>query len=413
MPSVNPASASSGAVQNTAVVTDNASGDAFGRLRVAAPATIFDSKQINDNQPLFWDEELESGAGITSSHSQDEAATTITSTVSTAGVFTRQTYQRFNYQPGKSQLVLMTGVLDNSGGGTGVQRRIGQFDDDNGMYFEDDEGTVKVVLRSNVTGTPVETKVAQASWNLDPMDGNGPSGVTADWSKTQIFLFDYEWLGVGRVRMGLNIDGLTVYVHEFLHANSETNVYISTPNNPLRYQMVTTGASPASSLKAICTSIVVEGGQDRTGEIYGFSTGATQLNANSAGQLYALLGVRLKSTHIGTTVDLLRTNVLATTNDNLEWSIYLNPVVAGSPTYTDISTSALQGFAGATANTVSGGTMLAAGWASANVVGDFATANARRLGAAIDGTRDVVVLCVRSLTPNADVYGSIDWRELS
>jgi hypothetical protein len=146
---------------------DSPSIDAFARWRVSNPETLFDSKQIFDNQPLFWDEELESGAGITSAHSTATASTVITSTLNTAGTFTRQTFQRFNYQPGKSQLILITGILDRSGGGTGVQRRIGYFDDDNGLFFEDDEGTVKVVRRTSVTGTPVDNKVTQASWNLD------------------------------------------------------------------------------------------------------------------------------------------------------------------------------------------------------------------------------------------------------
>ena len=93
--------------------------DAFGRLRVSNPTTIFDSKQIYDNQPLLWDESLESGGGITSSHDPNEAATTIGTTLNTAGQFTRQTFMRFNYQPGKSQSIFMTGILDPSGGGTG------------------------------------------------------------------------------------------------------------------------------------------------------------------------------------------------------------------------------------------------------------------------------------------------------
>ena len=159
---------------NPMPVTDSSGSvrDAFGRYRVSQPETLFDSKQLYDNAPNFWDEALESGSGITSGHDPNEAATTITSTATTAGVFTRQTFQSFNYQPGKSQLVMMTGVLDLSGGGTGVQRRVGQFNDDNGLFFEDDEGTVKVVRRSKFTGSVVDTKVSQTEWNLDTMDGS-------------------------------------------------------------------------------------------------------------------------------------------------------------------------------------------------------------------------------------------------
>ncbi len=163
---------------------DSTSVDAFSRWRVSSPQTIFDSKQIFDNQPLFWDEELETGSGISSAHSVNEAATTFTSTINVAGLFTRQTFMRFNYQPGKGQKVIVTAVLDLSGGGTGVQRRVGYFDDNNGLYFEDDEGTVKVVRRSKFTRSGGEEKVAQSSWNEDVMGSTGPSGGTIDWTKT-------------------------------------------------------------------------------------------------------------------------------------------------------------------------------------------------------------------------------------
>ena len=78
--------------------------DAFGRLRTSEPYTIFDSKQIFDNQPLFWDDQEESGSGTTSVHDADAARTRIGVANTTAGKRTRQTFMRFNYQPGKSQL---------------------------------------------------------------------------------------------------------------------------------------------------------------------------------------------------------------------------------------------------------------------------------------------------------------------
>ena len=400
-----------------AVTTDNASGDAFGRLRVANPATIFDSKQTHDNAPLFWDESLETGAGITAAHVVDESATTITSTLNTAGKFTRQTYQRFNYQPGKSNFILMTGIISQSGGGTGVVRRIGQFDDKNGVFFEDDEGTMKVVVRSHVTGSPVDTKVAQADWNGDPMDGTGPSGITVDWSKTHIFMFDYEWLGVGRVRFGVNIDGATYVVHSSHHANVLTDVYMSTPNNPLRYQMETTSSSPASKMKHICVSVMSEGGIEKVGALHSHSMGAIHLDADAADTIYAAIGIRLKTTHIGATVDIIGASLLAETNDDFEWMILLNPVVAGSPVFVDhVSGSALQMYNGVTANTIADidiGTSLLGGWIAAQQTNTLEIQNARRLGAAIDGTRDEIVLAVRPLSSNADIHAAINWRELS
>ncbi len=405
------------AEQTTISAYDSPSVDAFGRWRISDPETLFDSKQIFDNQPLFWDESLETGAGITSSHSVDEAATTITSTLNTAGKFTRQTYQWFNYQPGKSQQILMTGTLDLSGGGTGVQRRIGIFNDDNGLFFEDDEGTMKVVIRSKVTGSVVNTKVEQSSWNGDTMDGNGPSGVTIDWSKSQIFMIDYEWLSVGRVRFGIVINGSPIYIHSIDNGNLNTGAYMSTPNLPLRYQIETTASSPASSMLCICSSVISEGGKTDLGIIRSANIGADdQVNANSIGTTYAVLGMRLKSACLGATIKHLRKTVLARTNDDFLWEMRFNPTVAGTFTYVDETNSCVQIAKGSTANpstnTVTGGTLVDCGYIEGNTSSSTLLTNALHLGSAIDGTRDTFVLCITPLSSGLDIFGSLTWREL-
>ncbi len=188
-------------------VADSPAFDAFGKLRVSNPETIFESKQLFDNAPLFWDDSEESGGSTSSSHSVNEASSTM-GVATIAGVRTRQTFERFNYQPGKSHLILMTGVLSETGGGSGITRGIGYYDDDNGLFFLDDEGTVKVVRRTKVSGSVVDNKTNQSSWNLDTMDGKGTSGITIDWTKAQMFMIDFEWLSVGPVRFGLVLDGI-------------------------------------------------------------------------------------------------------------------------------------------------------------------------------------------------------------
>lgn len=57
--------------------TDNPTGDAFGRFRMSSPTTLFDSKQIIDNQPLFWDDQEESGSGTSSTYTKARASSTI------------------------------------------------------------------------------------------------------------------------------------------------------------------------------------------------------------------------------------------------------------------------------------------------------------------------------------------------
>lgn len=131
--------------------SNSANFDAFVRLRTSEPVTLFDSKQLHDAAPLFWDDAEESGGSTTSSHSTDTASTTIGVALNTAGKRTRQTFMRFNYQPGKSQLIFCTFVMDKTGGGTGITRAIGYFDDNNGLFLKDNAGTYQFVRRTSVT----------------------------------------------------------------------------------------------------------------------------------------------------------------------------------------------------------------------------------------------------------------------
>lgn len=400
-----------------AYMADTPSIDAFGRMRSAEPLTLFDSKQLHDSQPLFWDDQQVSGSATASNYITNKAATRISVGAATAGKRVRQTFMRFNYQPGKSQLVFLTAVVDSIGGGSDVKRSFGFFDDDNGIFFLDDEGTNKVVRRSYTTGSAVDEEVAQSSWNLDTLDGSGgdsnKSGYTLDISKSQILVIDLEWLGVGRVRIGFVIDGQPIYVHQFLHANVLDVVYMSTPNLPLRFEIENVGSGGISQLECICGTVISEGGQQDNGVLRSESTSGTHLDANAADTLYAALGIRLKSTHLDSVVKLVRASMLAESNDNFEWSLWWNPTVAGTFTYTGQTDSCVEIATGATANTVSGGYRMDGGWGAANLEIASDVENALRLGAAIDGTPDEIVFCARPLSSNADIQSCMTWRELS
>ena len=394
--------------------------DSFNRIRISQPLTIFDSKQIFDNQPLLWDESLETGAGITSAHSTDTASTVFTSTLNTAGKFTRQTFMRFNYQPGKSQLVMMTGVL---GAGTaGITQEIGLHDDDNGLFFRCDQGTLKVVRKTSVTGSAVDNAVAQSSWNLDKLDGTGESGIDLDFTKTQIFIIDFEWLGVGRVRMGLVHNGEIVYSHEFLNSNVLADVYMSTPNLPLRYSIENDGTGSAISLKQICSTVISEGGSEDLGVLRHISTQGTHVDCNVENTLYAIIGIKLKSTHLAASVKLKKVAIqIQTASETGEWELLLNPTVADTFAYSDVTNSAIQKATGATANTVTGGTNIDGGFAQSFSGGGGSgdateeVDNAILLGSKIDGTPDEIVLCWRPTggTSSHDIEGSIHYRELT
>lgn len=403
-------------IMGVTINPDAATHDAFARMRVSNPETVFDSKQIHDSQPLFWDSAVTGSA--TETYTKVEASTKLAVAASSADTALRQTLRRFNYQPGKSQLVFMTSTLKSSGSsGAGLVRGFGFGDDDNGFFLVDDEGTINLVRRTNYTATAVDNAVDQASWNLDTFDGNGDSGITLDFTKAQILLLDMEWLGVGRVRMGFVIDGIPYYAHQFVWANSGSGVYMSTPNLPIRY-WIENDSNYASSaeIEHICCSVMSEGGTQAIGMTRS-ALGAT-VSATSSAIFYAAIGIRLKSTNLDASIDIKKLSLLATSpNDNCRWYLCLNPTLTlGTLTYNDQTDSSVQiATGGGTQQYTSPnlGHILDAGLFSTSTPFSDVVNSAIKLGAKIDGTPDEIVLVIQPITSNISVKSLMTWQEIS
>jgi hypothetical protein len=388
--------------------------DAFSRLRVAQPHTLFDSKLVMDAQPLFWDDSNISGSGTSSTYNTNQSSVTLAVSNLTAGVHQRQTFQRFPYTPGKTQMIDMTGILGTPA--TGITREIGYFDDKNGCFFRSSPTAVNVVVRSFVTGSAVDTVVAQANWNLDKMNGSGVSGITVDWSKTQIFVIMFQWLGVGSTWFGLDLGGKLYWVHREDHANSLTTVYMSNPNLPLRFRIANSGTGGVASLLHICGTVISEGGAEHSGiarSIYR-TTALTTLNNTS---WYPLIAFRLQAgDHQNCHIHTQKLSILCTTNCAFVWRLVLNPTVVGTAlSFTPVTNSGLEADVSRTnATTITGGTDLDAGMLQQTAESSMVDLqpSALRMGASIAGVSDIVVLAVSRLTGTTeDFFASIGYLE--
>lgn len=82
-----------------------------------------------------------------------------------------------------------------------------------------------------------DLRIPQDQWNIDKMDGTGPSGYTIDLSKMQMFYIDYTWYGAGYVRWGVRAaDGTVTYCHKLQNNNTNTEAYMRSGNLPARYE---------------------------------------------------------------------------------------------------------------------------------------------------------------------------------
>jgi hypothetical protein len=267
--------------------------DAFGRLRTSDPFTLGDYKHLYSIDPDFVD--VKSGIGATIVFDINQAAAILQSGISTDGYCIHQTKRYHHYMPGKSQLIYSS--FNFGSAQQNVVKRTGYFDDRDGIYFEQSpNGTLSFVIRSYTSagiGTS-ERRIPQSQWNKDKLDGTGPSGFNLDITKTQLFLIDFEWLGVGRVRCGFSMDGKNIVAHEFYNSNNLETVYMSNPNLPVRCEIRNNGTQVGAggSFIQICSTVMSEGGYSESGREFSHTT---PLRTVGVGTTVPIMAIRLKN----------------------------------------------------------------------------------------------------------------------
>ena len=382
--------------------------DAFGRLRVSNPYTLFDGGLRYFDNTYKWDQ-VDTGS-VSSSFLPNESSILMNATG--AGSAIRQTKQVFSYQPGKSLLVLLTFVMNAPT--AGITQRAGYFGAENGVYFEVAGTTKNLVIRKYTSGSVDDTteKFPQSLWNGDKLDGTGASGITLDVTKAQIFWTDIEWLGVGTVRCGFVVNGQFIVCHSFHHANILNKVYMTSACLPLRYELISTG--PAASMRAICSTVMSEGGYGNRSQSRAIGTALTGKDLSNT--VYRpLVCLRLKSTNIDAIVVPTAFDVFGLQQAAFVYRIILNPTLTNadwtsagddSTVQYDISATALSGGRVITQGIFVGSNKGGAAQVSNNEV-DFS----QQLGRTIAGVSDIWCLAAIATTNNDDAVGVVNWQE--
>jgi hypothetical protein len=234
--------------------------DAFGSLQVSQKHSVGNYIYDYDLLPSFFETSISGSATIT------YESASVGALLSNSGVdgdlVQRTTHLYHVFQPGASQLIMMTTAMGDTGKANLV-RRWGYYDDQDGLFFELSGTTMNVVKRSSTSGVEVETRIPQSSWNIDKVDGSKDqenlSLFTLDPSMNNIYWVDFQWLGAGRVRYGVNIDGQRIAVHEFNHANNAPRTYMRSGKLPIRYEQINSGTvGSTSEMRFFCSTVATE-----------------------------------------------------------------------------------------------------------------------------------------------------------
>jgi len=388
-------------------------------MRISQPLTLFDSShRYRDNN--LW-ESLIIGTGSTVGFSTTEGLINIGVGTTAGCSVIRETTKTFSYQPGKSLLTLNTFVPNSPK--ENLRQRIGYFGADNGLYFEVDGTTAYFVERSLSTGT--STRVAQSDWNVDKLDGTGPSGITLDLTKAQILWMDIEWLGLGTVRIGFVINGQMIHCHSFHHANFIASTYITTASLPLRYEIANTGVTTSSStLKQVCSTVISEGGYELRGLQQAVGTPITApYTMTVAGTFYPIISIRLKTTpdRLDAIVIMTALSLMGVNNGiNYNWQVRASGTTTGGTWTSAGDDSAVEYKLNGTG--ITGGRILASGFFNSANQGSpsidilkeaLFKFQLERNGLTGTPYELTVVVAASPISSSEEVYAAMDWEEIS
>ena len=135
----------------------------------------------------------------------------------------------------------------------GMTHHVIQVASDTSIFVSPD---YRGITASGVKGNLIqELRIRQEQFNIDKIDGTGPSGYSIDLNKMQMVGMQYTWYGAGFVDfMVRGLDGNWLYVHRIKNNNVNDEAYMRSGNLPVRYSIE--NDSPVTSLTSTINNSV-------------------------------------------------------------------------------------------------------------------------------------------------------------
>ena len=261
--------------------------------------TDFSTYTFSKNE-LNWDEQITGTGSVV--HAPEYGMVKFSVGSNAGDEVIRQTKRVQRYIPGRSAEVAMSVIFGTPT--TGIRKRIGLFDNTDGVYFEDGgDGTYYVATRRKVGASFVDTRVAREDWNYDKLDGTGPSGIVADPTALHHIVIEYEWYGAGQVEFKYIIDNNSFPIHRFNHANRQAYPWASTASLPVRVEMTNVaGTAGTHEFYQGSHSFATEGSTELLGRQNSISSAITGKTLTAANTFYPVVALRLKTTALNSVV---------------------------------------------------------------------------------------------------------------
>lgn len=398
-------------IMTQVTLADSPNLDGFNRLRISEPRPLGDYQLQYDLDPIQLEAKVtNSGVVVFDKNTRMGVLSSVGS-----GVCRLQSYNYHPYQAGRSHAVVATCVFGAAS--ADCTKRIGYFDDNNGIYMkQDDNGDFAFVLRSSTSGTVQEETVYADSWSENP-------NWSIDATKSFILAMDLQFLGMGRVRIYEDRDGVFTPLHFFENEQNKSEPYMQTATLPIRAEIESTGGNGQFRFK--CASVMTEGGVDdaagfsfaRTGPDQSLTSSTNWIHLFSIRPLSSFNGITNRTQVIPTSID-----ILAGTN-TVEWIACVGSSYSVEPTWANQDgtySGVSYGINGVLTDVTAPGVRVAGGFASggsATSKGSLSREISTKFPITLDSTglsRAMGTLSVfaRHTGNNTTARGGMNWREI-
>lgn len=316
-----------------------------GALEVNFPLTAFGALNVKEETPVvqcdFRNGLLDDtvlmenvGSGYVEESGNQAVIHSGAATNSNSKLTTRR-YVR--YASGQGAITLFTAIFTPPVAGS--CQYIGCGNDSEGYFFGYDVNTKFGILRRSDT---VDIWTYQENWNVDKMDGTGITNQILDTTKGNVFKIQFQWLGFGSISYLIedSISGGFAEVHRIHYANE--NVFTSTqnPSFPVMAQVINTTNNTDITLRTTSLFSAVQGKRAFLGPTFGVDNIKV---ADRNDVIKNVLTIKSRSLFHGFTNYTpihLRTVSVGSSGQRLA-SVYLikNPVLSGTPSWTNVDTN--------------------------------------------------------------------------
>lgn len=293
--------------------------DAFGRFRVAQPFKLYEYGSEVPHDYVRYHTKKESGsATVTQDTSKAQTYLNLTTADGDEAIF--QSRRAIQYNKANEQEAFFTWRPATPK--ANLIQECGYGDDKNGLFFRMNGTTMQVVIRSNTSGSVVETTFDQSEWD----DGRDIDFTT---NKQFVFYVDFGWLSSRGPRFVVDNAGILTVVKSYLISGLLSEPFMATPNLPMRVRAVNNGTTASSSVVAFsCWAVQSSGSEVQEGPVRSISTGLTPISLSTTEVVGA--GIRLNADCFNGSA--VPRNFMVTPyagNDFVYYKVVYNPTLVG------------------------------------------------------------------------------------